>query len=114
MQRADRVLLDRLHGKTHAVFWWNHRVHLRIILVDSDLRELPIRILFPHLLQLNPQIFGNALDKDLAAVSGHPHDLVLRLVDRGDHSVQFHAGQSTGRRGTLPERRRNLCRSSSV
>ncbi|HEV8329413.1 MAG TPA: hypothetical protein VGQ08_18215, partial [Nitrospiraceae bacterium] len=32
---------------------------------------------------------------------GHPHDMVLRLVDRVSRFVQFHACQSTGRRGTL-------------
>ena len=100
-QSPTRVLLDRLHRKTHAVFWWDHHVHMHMILVDPDLRELPVRIVFPHLLDLDPQILGHALDKDLAAVSGHPHNVVLRLVDRVRRCVQFHAAQSTGSRGTL-------------
>lgn len=43
----------------------------------------------------------HAFDKDLAAVSGHPHHVVLRLVDRVRRCVQFHASPSTGRRRTL-------------
>ncbi len=72
-----------------------------MILVDPDLRELPVWIIFPHLQQLDPQVLGDALDKDLAAVSGHPHNVVLRLVNRVGRCVQFHACQSTGSRGTL-------------
>lgn len=74
---------------------------MHMILVDPDLRELPVRIVFPHFLDLNPQILGHALDKDLASESGHPHNVVLRLVDRVRRFVQFHAAQSTGSRGTL-------------
>ena len=100
-QRPAGVLLDRPHRKTHAVFRRDHHVHMHMILVDPDLREMPVEIVFPYLQQLDPQVLGNALDKDLAAVSGHPHNVVLRLVARVGCFVQFHACQSTGRRGTL-------------
>ena len=76
-------------------------MHMHMILVDPNLRELPVRIVFPDLLQLDPQVLGHILDKDPAAEPGHPHDVVLRFVDRVRRFVQFHASQSTGRRGTL-------------
>lgn len=57
--------------------------------------ELPVRIVFPHLLQLASQIFADDFDKDPAAVSGHSYDVALRLVDRARCSVQFHASQPT-------------------
>lgn len=72
-----------------------------MILVDSNLREVPIRIILLDFPQLHPQIGRHAFDKNLAAVSGHPHNVVLRLVDRVRRFVQSHAYQSTGRRGTL-------------
>jgi hypothetical protein len=58
-----------------------------MILIDPDLGELPVWIIFPHLQQLDSEIVSNALDKNLAAVSGHPHDGVLRFVDRVGRSV---------------------------
>jgi len=56
-------------------------VHMHMILVDPNLREMPIGIVFLYFPQLDAQIISHALDKDLAAESGHPHNMVLRLVD---------------------------------
>ena len=74
---------------------------MHMILVDPDLRDMPIGIVLLHLSELPPQVLGDSLDKDSAAESGHPHDVVLRLVDGVSGLVQFHASQSTGSRGTL-------------
>lgn len=76
-------------------------MHMHLILVDPDLRALPVRIVFPHFLELNQHILGHVLDKDLTSESGHPHNVALRLVDRVRRFMQFHAAPSTGSRGTL-------------
>lgn len=68
---------------------------------NPDLRDMPVEIVLLHLPQPDTQELGHALDMDLAAESGYPHNSVLGLVYRVSRSVQFHACQSTGRRGTL-------------
>jgi len=50
-QRSTRILLDRLHHKADAVLRGDHHVHMHMILVDSDLGEMPVGIVFLHLLQ---------------------------------------------------------------
>ena len=44
---ATRVLLDRPHDKTHAVFGWDHHVHVHMIFVDPDLCEILVRAVLP-------------------------------------------------------------------
>ena len=74
---------------------------MHMILVDPNLRKMPIGIVFLQLQELDPQVLGDSIDKDSAAESGDPHNVVLRLVDGVSGLVQFHALQSTGSRGTL-------------
>ena len=56
-------------------------MHMHMILVDPNLHEMPIGIVSLYFPQLDAQIISHALDKELAAESGHPHTMVLRLVD---------------------------------
>jgi hypothetical protein len=47
----------------------------------SQSREVPVGIVFLNGTQLHLQVCDHALDKDLAAESGHPYDVVLGSVD---------------------------------
>lgn len=76
-------------------------MHMHMILVDPDLPELPVLVVFPHFLDLHPQRLVYTLTTDLAAESGQPHNVVLRLVDRVCRFVELHAAQSTGSCGPL-------------
>lgn len=86
---SARVLLDRLDGKTHAAFRRDHHVHMTMTLVDPDLHEMPVRIVFSHLLRLRP----NSLQCSSAVSrysSGYFHQIFLFLsVEIFDVLLQF-------------------------
>jgi hypothetical protein len=56
------------------------RVRVNMIPVHPNRREVPIRIVLTHFVQIDPQVTPYPKAQNLAAKSGHPHDVILRLV----------------------------------
>src|SRR6516164_4701627 len=70
-------------------------------LSTPDRREVPVRIVLPHFVQFYSEVTCYSWGQNLAAESGHPHNVILCLVYRMSLSVQPHSYIISQRRWTL-------------
>ena len=76
-------------------------MHVDMVKVCADFREIPIRIVFSHFFELDAEIGGNTVREGFPSISGHPHDVILGFVDNVGLLMKFHAFQCSGRCRTL-------------
>ena len=69
-------------------------MQVHVIGLHPDGHVFPIRIVLPDLLEFHLQVPVDAWDEDLLPEPGHPHDMVLGLVDRMGGSVEAHGPPS--------------------
>ena len=87
---TTRHALQRLHDLGHRILRRNHQVQMYMIPVHPHLLTEPIGVKFPHFSEHLLEVLSHPRHEDFPPIPGHPHQMVLRLVDDMRLSMKLH------------------------
>lgn len=97
LQRFSRIRFHDLHDLGNAVFRWKTYHNAHVIPLNIPLNKFNLGIHLPYLIQLDQQIFINAINQYLVSISWDPYDVIHASIYTVGLPSRFHNCASISR-----------------